>query len=292
MHPVAVIIPTTLRPSLLRAARSVFRQDLGERFQLLIGIDAALGEPAVLEAVKAECPPHVTLTVLDLGYSTSVRHGGFYPNSFSGSLRTILSYAADSQYVTYLDDDDWWEPDHLSSLLEAVDGRDWAFSYRWLVDRETGWTICRDEWDSIGPWRGINKDRFGGFCCPSTLIMNKNSCHFIFPHWSLAAFADGGGEDRLVFDEIKDANWASTGKYSCFYEMSVKTQSDPHHAQQFAERGIRWPFERDLIEDLRRLDAQARAALERNDQEEAAAACLRAVAINPHYGDSLKRQKA
>jgi hypothetical protein len=122
--------------------------------------------------------------------------------------------------------------------------------------------------------------------------MSKNSGHFIFPHWSLAAFADGGGEDRLVFDEIKGGNWASTGKYTCFYEMSVKTQSDPHHSQQFADRGIRWPFERALIDDIRSLDAQARTALERGDQEAAAEACLRAVAINPHYGDSLKRQKA
>ncbi|HVI50279.1 MAG TPA: tetratricopeptide repeat protein [Candidatus Sulfotelmatobacter sp.] len=288
MHSVAVVLPTTLRPTLLRAARSVFAQKDVASVQLLIGVDTTGGDPAMLEQLRRECPQHVVLTVLDLGYSTSTRHGGFYPNHYSGALRTILSYAANAPYVAYLDDDDWWAHDHLCSLLDMIAGRDWAFSYRWIVDRETGWPICRDEWDSVGPGRGINQARYGGFCCPSTLMLSKQTCHFVFPHWSLAAFSNGTGEDRLVFDElIKSANWASTGRHSCFYEMSAEGQSHPHHAPEFAARSIRWNLERDLIPDIRRHFGAAQSALAAGELAAATQSCRAALALQPHHGESL-----
>jgi len=285
---VGVVIPTILRPSLLRAVRTVFAQDMSEPFQVLIGIDIPQGDPAIIDILRQECPSHITLTVVDLGYSTSTRHGGFYPNHYSGSLRTVLSYAANSRSVAYLDDDDWWAPNHLSSLVEAIDGRDWAFSYRWLVDRATGWPICRDEWDSVGPGRGINQERFGGFISPSNLILNKNSCHFVFPHWSLAAFTNGSGEDRLVFDELlKAPSWASTGRYSCFYEVSEEVQTHAYHAQELAERGIAWNKNRSQIADISHHFSMAQEALEHGRMDAAAKAAGQALALNPHHAESL-----
>jgi hypothetical protein len=60
---VAVVITSVLRPSLLAAARSVFRQGLNGRIHLLIGIDIARGERSLLDQIRAECPPHVSLTI-------------------------------------------------------------------------------------------------------------------------------------------------------------------------------------------------------------------------------------
>ena len=185
---VAVVIQTVLRPSLLRAVRSVFDQDHAGRIQVLIGIDSHQGDASLLDTLASECPANVILTLLDLGYSTSARHGGIYNNCYGGALRTILSYAANSRYVAYLDDDDWWGRQHLSSLLSAIPHKDWAFSYRWLVDRETGWPICRDEWDSTGPGSGINLEHFGGFVSPGCLLLDKAACHLVLPFWSLSPF--------------------------------------------------------------------------------------------------------
>jgi hypothetical protein len=42
----AVIIPTLLRPSLVRAVQSVFAQQFGGRVQILIGIDQRSGRCA------------------------------------------------------------------------------------------------------------------------------------------------------------------------------------------------------------------------------------------------------
>ena len=59
----AVIIPTILRPTLVRAMQSVFNQDLGGRIQLLIGIDQRQGDSGRLETAARECPGNVFLSV-------------------------------------------------------------------------------------------------------------------------------------------------------------------------------------------------------------------------------------
>jgi hypothetical protein len=223
----AVVMPTLLRPSLTRAVASVFAQDLPGRIQLLIGIDRAEGERAQLAALAQSCPSHIAFDVLDLGYSTSIAHGGLYPNRCSGSLRTILSYAANSRYVAYLDDDNWWAPDHLSSLAAAIGEREWSWSLRWFVEPDApAEPIAIDRWESVGPGAGLYAERYSGFVDPSSLMLDKLACHHILPLWSLAAYPDGRGEDRLIFAELKDRPQRGTGQATSFYRMSER---DPQH---------------------------------------------------------------
>jgi hypothetical protein len=285
----AVVIPTVLRPTLLRAVRSVFGQDLKGRIQILIGIDQRQGDDECLETLARECPDHICLTILDLGYSTSRRHGGFYPCHYGGSLRTILSYAANAKYVAYLDDDDWWARGHLSALRSVIVDKAWAFSYRWLVDRETGWPICRDEWDSVGPGRGINQQRFGGFVSPSNLLLDKEACHFVMPYWSLSPFPGGDGEDRLVFKALLEHKaWAASGQYTCYYEMGAEVQRHAHHAREFAARRIGWTADRSQIETIARLAETAATALGQGMTEAAATAARQALALNPYHAPTLR----
>jgi len=285
----AVVIPTVLRPSLLRAVRSVFRQEGVGRIQVLIGIDRRLGDNNVLDRLADECPVHVGLTVFDPGYSTSARHGGPYPCFYGGALRTILSYAANSRHIAYLDDDDWWARDHLAALLQAIAGKDWAFSYRWFVDHDTGWPICRDEWDAVGPGRGINQERFGGFVNPSSLMLDKLECHFTLPCWSLGPFDGGTGEDRVVFDQLlKRPRWAASGRYSSYFDLRQETQREHHHAREFAARGLHWMRERDQIAQIRACHDDALKALRTGDTAAAIAACNRALRLNPHHAPLLR----
>ena len=95
----AVIIPTILRESLMRTVRSVYAQEWPGRIQILIGIDVAQGDRDILRQLGAECPDRMALTIFDLGYSTAQVHGGIYHNAYSGSLRSVLSYAANSRYL-------------------------------------------------------------------------------------------------------------------------------------------------------------------------------------------------
>ena len=104
-YDVAVVTPSVLRPSLLRALASVFAQDLKGRIQVLVGVDAPTPAPAALLELLAQRPANVDVLMLTLPYSTSIRHGGVHRATDGGALRTILTFMANARHVAYLDDD-------------------------------------------------------------------------------------------------------------------------------------------------------------------------------------------
>jgi hypothetical protein len=196
---VAVVMTTVLRPSIERAVESIYRQTYGGRIQLMIGVDKASGAGTDLDALLARRPDHLSAVVLALPYSTSVRHGGVHPATDGGSLRAMLSFMANTRYVAYLDDDNSWEPDHLASVLQAVQGKAWAFSLRMVIDETDGRELGVDRWDSVGPDAG----RFaaqGGLVDPNCLLVDKVLLARAFGRWS-----EGPGDtsDRSFFAGIK-----------------------------------------------------------------------------------------
>jgi hypothetical protein len=227
---VAVVIPTVLRATLTRAVESVYRQRFSGTIQILLGIDHMRGDVSVLGEIERDCPAHCVLSVLDLGYSTSTWHGGLHPVSCGGALRTILSYAANSRRIAYLDDDNWWGEDHLQTLGEALHQRDWAYSLRWYVDQKTGTPLCIDEWESVGPNAGIFKDRFGGFVDTNCLMIDKLACEPVLRWWSLPLRGEphGYGEDRNVFHYLKQHHkWGSTGRATSYYVIKPSDAMHP-----------------------------------------------------------------
>ncbi|MEO1223089.1 MAG: class I SAM-dependent methyltransferase [Pseudomonadota bacterium] len=218
IHAAAVIIPTILLGQLRRAVRSVFEQDLQENIQILLGIDHAEGGRDIVEDLTAECPENRTITVLDLGYSTSSFRGGFYRNASGGAVRTMLSYAANSRYLAYLDEGNWWAPNHIRSLLEAVRDADWAYSYRWYVDPATQQPLFIDEWESVGPNNGRTPETQQGFVDANCLMVDKQKCHWDLPAWCVAMDQNGAGADRAVFGQLKaHRKPAATGQATAFY---------------------------------------------------------------------------
>jgi hypothetical protein len=236
---VAVVIPTIVRPGLLRAVLSVFRQRFEGRIQVLLGIDKILGDRQVLDEIEKRRPANCVLTILDLGYSTSIRHGGLHPAKDGGTLRTILSYAANSRYVAYLDDDNWFAEDHLSSLLQAISGAEWAFSLRWYVDEQKQEPLCVDEWESVGPHAGFFNDRFGGFVDPNCLMIDKLQCEAALRWWSIPLYGDpvGMSGDRHVFKHLLQHHpCAGTGRATSYYVIHAKDAMHPIRQQWIREK--------------------------------------------------------
>jgi hypothetical protein len=226
----AVVIPTVLRPSLKRAVTSVYRQRFEGTIQVLVGIDKHLGDAAILDELERDRPANRVLTVLDLGYSTSVRHGGLIPGGCGGALRTVLSYVANSRRVAYLDDDNWWGEDHIRTLCKAIEGHDWAFSLRWYVDPDTQQPLCVDQWESVGPDAGAFKARFGGFVDPNCLMVDRVKCEPGLRWWCIPLPGEprAMSEDRNIFNYLRqNGKWRSTGQATSYY---VLTASDAMHA--------------------------------------------------------------
>jgi hypothetical protein len=211
---VSVVLITICRKSLYRAVRSVFQQDFKGTIHLLVAADVELfGDfNEMMATLLSECPANITLTAINLGYSTSVRHGGVHSSFYGGSLRTSLTFLSSSELVTYLDDDDWYTPQHIRLLVTAMKNKDWAFTLSNYADQNEDLILGVDLIESVGPNRGLYKQSFGGFVRPSALMINKLKLTHIIHLWSISPFESGDGEDRLIFKELlKSKSYGETG---------------------------------------------------------------------------------
>jgi hypothetical protein len=219
---VAVVIPTLLRPQLRVALHGIFRQRFIGRIQVLVGIDKPVGDLSVIDAACAARPPHCAVQVFWPGYSTAARHGGMTRAGDGGALRCVLTYLANAPFVAYLDDDNWWGPDHLAQLRGVTEQADWGFSLRWFVHPDTRRPAGVDIWESVGPGKGVFNEQFGGFVDPSCLMINKTKCPVAAPHWNFPLCrGDIGTADRAVFKFLASRHsWRGTGKPTAFYTMN------------------------------------------------------------------------
>jgi hypothetical protein len=234
---VAVVVPTVVRPTLPQAIRSVYAQAFAGRIQILVGIDTWVGERALLDGLAAERPSHVALEVVDLGYSTSSRHGGVYPSHYGGALKTILSFAAHSRHVAYLDDDNWYAPDHLASMLQAVCGKAWAFSLRHFVDHASGEPLCPDTWESLGPGRGVYAEAQGGFVDTNCFLLDALACCDVFVEWATTRAAGGTGGDRQVLARLAGRPWGTNDRHTVYYRQGL-TGLHPYLLWRFRCAGV------------------------------------------------------
>ncbi len=225
----AVIMPSTLRETIFKALESVFAQtDIGP-VQILIGIDI---DPEnnidSLCSFLESAPDNIAISLINPGYSTSQRHGGMHKAFDGGALRTILSFLANSPFLAYLDDDNWWEKNHLSSLISVIKNKPWAFSHRNYVHQESQKILGRDVIESVGPGKGIYNQKVGGFVDPNCLMIDKTKADAILNLWSTCMDSAPGSStaDRLIFNKLKNAPFGDTGIVTANYVIDPK---DPVH---------------------------------------------------------------
>lgn len=228
---VAVVMPTLLRPTLADALNAIFTQEFRGRTQVLLGVDVPQGDLAMVDAICAARPSHCVVQLFHPGYSTSVRHGGLCDAQDGGVLRQLLSLLANSPRIAYLDDDNWWHPQHLALLTRVIDGVDYAFTHRWFVHPHTKKIVARDEWESVGPGRGIYAGKFGGFVDPSCLMIDKRKCAEILPLWTRPQPLDGKGmsSDRTVFQALAPRRGFRIDAPTVYYRMDP---NDTMHAER------------------------------------------------------------
>jgi hypothetical protein len=244
-HALAIVIVTICRESLLRAVRSIFAQTLSLPIQVLIGVDHDPDHRAsdLKALLEQERPEHIKLTWVDLGYSTSRRHGGPHPCYFGGSLRSALTFLADSEIVMYLDDDDWLAESHSEDILKAIEGKSWAFSYCTYADSNLSQGLCVDEIESVGVGKGVFQKHYNGFVRPSGLALNKLKLSPILHLWADSPFPTGDGEDRLIFNQLKTQPHGCTEKATVYYALDPKDGMHSLRVQFMRQKGIEFKSE-------------------------------------------------
>jgi glycosyltransferase involved in cell wall biosynthesis len=145
-EPSVVIITASVgRAALRRCADSVQQQDYPNVRHLVVvdGPDFSSGAAQALKDVSDRGRLETLVLPRNTGHSS---HFGY---RIYGAMPLLV----DDDIVCYLDEDNWLDPDHVSSALHALRDTDasWAFSLRKICTPD-GEIICEDDSDSLGYW--------------------------------------------------------------------------------------------------------------------------------------------
>lgn len=154
-------------------------------------------------------------------------------------------YLVNSLYVAFLDEDNWFEPDHVSSLMATITshGLAWAYALRKLVDTE-GRFIANDDCESLGQWPTWN-DPNNHLVDVSCYMLRRDIAIAVSPLW-YRRFRDEENPDFVICRQLlKDYPRCGTnGRYTVNYRVgssggSVSAEffrtGNAYVAQRFAQ---------------------------------------------------------
>jgi len=191
MQPLLTIItPTTGRPSLMRLIETVQSQDAGVGVMHLLLWDDKR-EPGGPTPAQLQAQDRVSV-VLPHGF-------GRIGNAPGSALRAVGLMWATTDWVTFADDDVWWDRGHLRAMLAAVQGRNWASTLR-RIWSPTGDQLGVDRFESVGddPGRRVSHE------------MCDNNCMMFQRQFGVAAAplyreTQQYNDDRLMYAFLKQA---------------------------------------------------------------------------------------
>lgn len=214
-EPVTVITPSIGNPKLADAIKSVQAQtyptkhlivaDGNEAFQNVLQISVPLGDPKVV------CTPERT-----------------GDNGFNGQrIYAAYPHLINSEYILFLDEDNWYEPNHVETLITTIRSKnlDFAYSLRKIHSPEGGY-LCNDDCESLGKWE-IYLSRHSSmgnqylidtsaYCFKRDFI--RYTCHL----WHSGAW----GEDRRYLNAIRGhSRFDTSGEYTLCYRLDGNPKS-------------------------------------------------------------------
>ena len=206
MKSAVVIIPTTGSKTLAKTIQSLAEQSYTNLTALVV-IDGKEHRAAV-EKIIVRHLSNLDLQVVCL--SDNVGANGFYGHRVYAGF----SHLVNKDYVFFLDQDCWYDQNHVSSMITRLEntGSDWVYSLRTITDKE-GNHLCLDDCESLGKWEAWTK-----------CFHIDTNCYCLKREIAVAiagAWHGGWGQDRVVFQTLKQyfPKFECTGDYTVNYRL-------------------------------------------------------------------------
>lgn len=144
--------------------------------------------------------------------------GGFYGHRIYAAYPHLVN----SDYIFFLDEDNWYAPDHVENLVKVLEQNAFAYSLRQIYDENKNY-LCDDNCESLGKW--------------PIYFTHGNEEHFLIDTSSFAFRRDflitasqfwhhGWGGDRHFFYAVKDhCKWDTSGKHTLCYRLDGNSNS-------------------------------------------------------------------
>lgn len=207
-----VITPTTGAKELEDAIISVQKQDT-DTDHLIVCDGDEFKDKVDLIIKKVN---HPKLKVCYLPYNTG--GGGFYGHRVMAGFSHLVNH----EFLLFLDQDNWYEPDHVSTMVEEItkNNLDWSYSLRKVYDKDRFY-VCDDNCESLGKHPVWFNDDF-----KDDIHLIDSSCYCFKTEFfrQVGHIWDWGwGADRrfyaIIKDHIKHINYGGTGKHTLCYRL-------------------------------------------------------------------------
>lgn len=210
---VAVITPSIALPYLRQCIDSVTNQT----YKNLKHIIVADG-PEYLGAVKGKAKlglddfASITCTPENTG------RGGYYGHRIYAAYPHLI----EADYIAFLDEDNWYEPNHIESLVEKLEknNHDWVYSLRNVYSNEQ--FLAADCCEAIGKWPIYfwPPDNPQHLVDTSTYLFKRDFLINVCQHWNF-----GWGGDRRFYQIISKlmghTNYDTTGLHTLNYRVDI-----------------------------------------------------------------------
>jgi len=217
MSRVMVITPTTGKDTVMKAIESVAQQTIPTehlivedgknvekeglwRFELLLGSSNAK-----------------TITLPE-----NVGGDGWYGHRVYAAMPLMVN----ADYILFLDEDNWFEPNHVETMLNKIKSKDlmWAYSLRRICD-ERGEYVCDDDCESLGRYptfydSNLNFVDTNCYCFRREFLVTV--AHSFYGQW---------GADRPFYKAAS----AALPAFGCTGEATVNYRAPERLFKMFAE---------------------------------------------------------
>lgn len=203
-----VIIPTTGDQKVLDAIKSVENQTYKDTNYLVV-VDGNKFKPKFDDLFVNRDPYMQPKDVVYLKHNTG--GDGFYGHRVYAGF----SHLVNEDIVLFLDQDNWYEPDHVEWLVDTIQKENlaWAYSLRNIYDKHDQF-MCRDDCENLGKWPVWND--------PNSFHVDTSAYAYTreFLIRVASVWHSGYAGDRRFFNTIKDiAPYGTSGAYTLNYRL-------------------------------------------------------------------------
>lgn len=210
---VIVVTPTIGFPKLADAIRSVQEQTYSNIKHLIV-VDGVEYWKNVMDHIPVtfdyEDKSSDNIIVTTIPFNTG--KNGFYGHRIYAGIPHLLN----SDYIFFLDEDNWYDPDHVASLVEVLDrGNDFAHSLRKIYHPDKTY-VCDDNCEALGKWPiyfSHNDPQY--LVDTSSFAFNtkflQKTCHLWHSGW--------GGDRRYLYSVMQGAKWDTNYRHTLCYRL-------------------------------------------------------------------------
>jgi glycosyltransferase involved in cell wall biosynthesis len=211
---VVVITPTIGSPKLADAIESVQRQTYGNLEHLIV-VDGNKHFDSTVDILPFA--PNSKMKILPLPWNTGAN--GFYGHRIYAGVPHLIN----ADYVFLLDEDNWYEKDHVRTLVEVLDqGNDFAYSLRKIYSPDKTY-IADDNCEALGKWPiyfSHNDPQY--LVDTSSFAFNtkflQKTCHFWHSGW--------GGDRKYLYSVLaQNPKWDTSYKHTLCYRTDANPNS-------------------------------------------------------------------